>query len=297
MNANRLKAFLTVADKGSYTLAAEELFVSQSALSQQIKTLESELGAELFDHSVRRVVLTPAGNAFLPRARQMLQLEQDTMAELSFAGQKKSFYSVRVGCIYDQITQYWVDLYHLDPELEQKYKPIAERYPGRAELLQALRSGRIDICIQLENEMIQSYELEFIPLVTSREMCVSLYSNAVPDKESLCIEDLSPYWIAFHYPENYVIYEDELRRELTRRPGGARVINPSNFPDIQYGIPVLLMVPGVRLPKDKHRYARPLQWGEGIRVGFVIRRDCSPFVREYAETIRTIIAEKGSPWE
>ena len=59
-----LRGFEAVARRGSFTLAAEELFLTQSALSRQVKALEDALGAALFERAHRRVGLTPAGVAF-----------------------------------------------------------------------------------------------------------------------------------------------------------------------------------------------------------------------------------------
>lgn len=64
--------FLAVAEHGSFTKAAAALYVSQPALSQQIKLLEQSLGAPLFDRSGRQVHLTDAGQVFARHARQAL---------------------------------------------------------------------------------------------------------------------------------------------------------------------------------------------------------------------------------
>ncbi len=59
-----LRGFEAVARRGSFTLAAEELFLTQSALSRQVKALEEALGVPLFERRHRAVTLTPAGAAF-----------------------------------------------------------------------------------------------------------------------------------------------------------------------------------------------------------------------------------------
>lgn len=62
-NLHRLRLFLTVARLGSFTAAARELSIAQPAVSHQVKALEDELGAHLFDRRGRRIELTPAGRA------------------------------------------------------------------------------------------------------------------------------------------------------------------------------------------------------------------------------------------
>lgn len=73
MDLRQLNAFVAVVDHGSITAAAEALFVSQPAMSQTIRSLERELGADLFDRVGRSVRLTAAGRALLPGARQALR--------------------------------------------------------------------------------------------------------------------------------------------------------------------------------------------------------------------------------
>lgn len=82
----RLVVFRAVAEQQSFRKAAEELYLTQPAVSQQIKTLEEELGAQLFDRSGRRIRLTEAGRLLLDHARQscaLLERAGDEIAALS----------------------------------------------------------------------------------------------------------------------------------------------------------------------------------------------------------------------
>jgi DNA-binding MarR family transcriptional regulator len=69
MNLRQLHYLLAIADEGSFTRAAEHLLVAQPSLSQQIKSLERELGGPLLERLPKGVRLTAAGKAFLPEAR------------------------------------------------------------------------------------------------------------------------------------------------------------------------------------------------------------------------------------
>ena len=72
MELRHLRYFVVVAETLSFTEAARRLAISQPPLSQQIRDLELEIGTTLIMRSSRRVTLTPAGVAFLARARQIL---------------------------------------------------------------------------------------------------------------------------------------------------------------------------------------------------------------------------------
>ncbi len=72
MEIAALKAFVEVADHESFSEAAQTLFLTQPAVSKRVAQLETELGTRLFDRIGRRVSLTTAGNALLPRARRLI---------------------------------------------------------------------------------------------------------------------------------------------------------------------------------------------------------------------------------
>ncbi|SHO49889.1 LysR family transcriptional regulator [Desulfopila aestuarii] len=73
MDTNTLQAFLAVADRGSFSLAAEQLFLTQPAVSKRIATLEEELAVKLFERLGRRVLLTEAGRTLLPKAKHIMR--------------------------------------------------------------------------------------------------------------------------------------------------------------------------------------------------------------------------------
>ncbi len=77
MDISALQAFLAVAESGSFSRAAERIYLTQPAISKRIATLEKELDARLFDRIGRGIHLTPAGEALLTRARNVLKELED----------------------------------------------------------------------------------------------------------------------------------------------------------------------------------------------------------------------------
>ncbi len=72
MNLQQLRYAVALADARSFTKAAVNEYVVQSALSQQLRKLEDELGVTLFERTTRTVAPTPAGESLLPLMRQVL---------------------------------------------------------------------------------------------------------------------------------------------------------------------------------------------------------------------------------
>ncbi len=78
-----LRAFVTVVECGGFSQAAERLLRGQSAVSLQVKRLEDRLGVKLLDRNPRRVTLTPEGELLLDRARRILRLNDELVAQFS----------------------------------------------------------------------------------------------------------------------------------------------------------------------------------------------------------------------
>jgi DNA-binding transcriptional LysR family regulator len=79
MQLRQLEYFVAVAEQLSFTKAARQFYISQSAVTIQIRTLEEEMGVQLFSRTNRKVELTPAGRSFLEDAQAILRRTRDAM--------------------------------------------------------------------------------------------------------------------------------------------------------------------------------------------------------------------------
>jgi DNA-binding transcriptional LysR family regulator len=118
MELNELNAFVSVAETGSFSLAAERLYLTQPAVSKRIAALEEKLGTRLFDRLGRKTNLTEAGLHLLPRARGMLDEMNDIQRSLSnLSGMVKGTLSMG--------TSHHIGLHRLPPVL----RAFSEHYP------------------------------------------------------------------------------------------------------------------------------------------------------------------------
>lgn len=83
MDTQELRAFIAVADNGSFSRAAERLYLTQPAVSKRIAALEERLEQRLFDRINRRASLTESGRRLLPRARQIIAMVEETRHALT----------------------------------------------------------------------------------------------------------------------------------------------------------------------------------------------------------------------
>jgi DNA-binding transcriptional LysR family regulator len=135
--------FATVAEQQSFTRAAGKLRIAQPAISQQIRTLEEELGVKLLLRTKRSVRLTAAGQVFLREAKDILNRVEQSRAHARRAAQGATG-TLSIGCFG------WTASLFL-PELIHAYRT---RYPAvrialdeqlPREQLEALEAGRIDV--------------------------------------------------------------------------------------------------------------------------------------------------------
>jgi DNA-binding transcriptional LysR family regulator len=86
MELRQLRYFLAVAEEGNISRAAKRIFLTQPALSRQIKVLEDEIGQCLLERQAHSVRLTPVGEALLREARELLQHAEQVLERVRVAG-------------------------------------------------------------------------------------------------------------------------------------------------------------------------------------------------------------------
>lgn len=137
--------FLTIADSGSLTKAAEQLYVSQPSLSQYLKRLEASLGVELFDHKASPLKLTYTGERYYNYVKKVKQLDENVQKEFRDI-QEQSGGLLRLGVAFWRGACLLPDIF---PTFHKAYPGIhLELLEGRASQLEsALMNDKIDIAV------------------------------------------------------------------------------------------------------------------------------------------------------
>ncbi len=186
VSVKQLRAFVAVAETGSFAQACEQLNISQPALSMAVKNLEDEVGGSLFLRSTRSLSLSPEGSAFLPTAQRLLRDWSDAFTDLQrlYSLQQgkltiaamPSFASTRLPAVLATYRQQF-------PNID-----IAVRDIVMEELIEAVRAGRVELGVAFEPD--DSEGLEFEALFTDRFVAVLPEAHPLLARSRLRIKDL-----------------------------------------------------------------------------------------------------------
>jgi DNA-binding transcriptional LysR family regulator len=188
MEIRQLRAFIAIAESGTFTAGAERVHVTQAAVSMQIRQLENEVGAKLFIRAPRNVILTEAGEKMLERARHILREHDAALEEIAeLAGAKRGrlrIGSASAGVTADQLPRILKELRKGHPNAELSVTS------GTSEsLVQQLLAAELDIAfvsLPVEARGIQTERLNEDQLVAiasprhplARQKAVSAYALA-----------------------------------------------------------------------------------------------------------------------
>jgi LysR family transcriptional regulator, hydrogen peroxide-inducible genes activator len=187
MDFDQLRYFLRVAERQNFTRAAEDLEISQPALSRSIQKLEEELGQPVFERKARSLSLTDAGTLLKARARQVLTIIDDTKAEITDDGQRGR---VRIGAI-PTIAPYFL------PEVLRQFShefPLATlivQEQTTDALIKSCTQGEIDLAI-LALPVPAKY-LEVEELFEEELLLVLPPGHPLADKENIRLSDVESY--------------------------------------------------------------------------------------------------------
>jgi LysR family hydrogen peroxide-inducible transcriptional activator len=187
MELDQLRYFLRVAERQNFTRAAEDLQISQPALSRSIQKLEEELGQPVFERKTRSVSLTDAGILLQARAQQVLTILDDTRAEITDDGQSGR---LRVGAI-PTIAPYFLPevLRQFSTEFPNATLLVQENTTDA--LLKSCTQGEIDIAILALP--VSTRHLEVEELFEEELLLVLPLDHPLLEKQNLRLGDLEPY--------------------------------------------------------------------------------------------------------
>ena len=242
----QLRYAVAIAEEQSFTRAAQRCFVVQSALSRQIKSLESELGVRLFARTSRKVKVTPAGEAFVKQARLCLQAAERAKASAAAAhGQIRG--SLTIGVI-PTVTA--VDIAAVLGAFRRSYPEVGVhvRTGGSDEFLRRIAAGQLDVGVLGLAEGVTPRGVQTRELSQERLVAVLSEGHRLAGRRRLRLKDLAdepfvdfPEGSSGREQSDLAFDRARLRREVSLEVNTADLL--TGF--VRQGLGVALVAPSV----------------------------------------------------
>jgi DNA-binding transcriptional LysR family regulator len=190
MKLTQIEYFLAAAEKLNFTAAAKALFISQPALSKQIKLIEEELGVRLFNRSKRKVSLTEAGQSFKSNLEVILK-DLEKAVENAKLIDKKHGSTIRIGCFQGAAIDEFIYMISEQNKLRTPNIKLSFQRSGFREIREALMNDTVDIILTLDFEMPELYVFHAKTILTEKSALVYSEKSPLAKKELLSIDDFA----------------------------------------------------------------------------------------------------------
>lgn len=223
MDLRVLRSFVTVCRLGNITRAAEQLFISQPALTRQIKELEEELGCKLFYRNTRNLSLTENGFQFLVRAEEILSIVQIAKEELTEKNESLRGI-VRIGVVESRVMKFLSD--HVIAFRQQYPHVRFEIYSGDGDdLRRSVDENKMDIALLIEP--VESAKYQSIPIPIKERWGIVAPKNTFPaSKTSVTVNELTEF--PLFLPRRNIVL-DEIKTWLNIEDKDLNIIGYQNL--------------------------------------------------------------------
>lgn len=291
----QLETFLRVADAGSFNKAAEEAYITATAVIKQINLLEDSLGVKLFERTHRGLILTKAGKSLYQDAKYIIQYCKDSVTRAKNAMQEDNAV-IRIGTSpmtpAQLLMQIWPKIQEQCPDLKFQIVPY-ENTPENAREILANLGKNIDVVGGIFDETVLDLR-RCAGLELSREpfFCAVSIHHRLAAKDKLQIQDL--------YGENLLLihrdwshYVDQLRDDLWQNHPQIQIVdfdfyNTDIFNRCENSYDVLLAIPGWA---NVHPLLKviPVEWDYSIPYGLLHSPHPSESVKRFLLAAKSII--------
>lgn len=294
MYSHQLDTFICAADSGSFSKAAEAMYISSTAVMKQINLLERDLGVSLFTRTPRGLTLTNAGKSYYRDAKYMIQYAKDAQTRTQNAMQDNSNV-IRIGTSlmtpHQFLMELWPQIHALRPELKFQIVNF-ENTPENAREILGHLGQNIDIVAGIFDETMlnlrgcTAFELTRQPLCCA----VSIY-HPLAQKDRLAVEDLYGQDLML-MKRDWSKYVDQLRDELWRDHPQIHIVdfsfyNVDVFNQCENNNAVLMAVP---IWQSVHPLLKiiPVEWQHSIPFGLLHSPEPSPTVLNFLRTVTQV---------
>lgn len=295
MTLQQLRYVVTVAEKGTISDAAKELFISQPSLTSAIKELENEMQITIFNRTNKGIIVSNAGDEFLSYARQVL--EQANLLEEKFLNVKKQsprfsvsaqHYSFAVNAFVDVIREFGGNQYDFTLRETQTYEIIEDVSKLKSEIGILYTSSKNEEVIM---KLIKQNNLEFEELFVAKPHVFISSRHPLSEKEGISLDELEGYpYLSFEQGEYNSFYFSEEILSTIDRNKNIKVRDRATLFNLAIGLNGYTVSTGV-ISKElngENIIARPLLVEEYMRVGTIRQKNMphSRYGKAYMEALK-----------
>lgn len=300
MTLQQLKYIVTVADKGTISSAAKELFISQPSLTNAIKELEEEMQITIFNRTNKGIIVSNEGNEFLAYARQVL--EQFNLLEEKFLNVKKQsprfsvstqHYSFAVNAFVDVIREFGGNNYDFTIRETQTYEIIDDVSRLKSEIGILYTSSKNEEVIM---KIIKQNGLVFEKLFIAKPHVFISSKHPLAKLDIITLEDLEEYpYLSFEQGDyNSFYFSEEVLSTLDRNKN-IKVRDRATLFNLAIGLNGYTVSSGV-ISKElngENIIARPLKVDEHMCIGTIVQKNMSlsRYGKAYMEFLKNHVSD------
>lgn len=300
MTLQQLKYVVTVADKGTISDAAKELFISQPSLTSAVKELENEMQITIFNRTNKGIIVSNAGDEFLAYARQVL--EQANLLEEKFLNVKKQsprfsvsaqHYSFAVNAFVDVIREFGGNQYDFTLRETQTYEIIEDVSRLKSEIGILYTSSKNGEVIM---KLIRQNSLEFEELFMAKPHVFISSKHPLAQREIITLEELEEYpYLSFEQGDYNSFYFSEEILSTIDRNKNIKVRDRATLFNLAIGLNGYTVSTGV-ISKElngENIIAKPLMVDEYMRVGIITQKNMplSRYGKAYIDALKKHVIE------
>ena len=299
MDIQNLQTFLAVAKLGSFTKAAEQNFISATAVMKQINKLESELGCTLLERSSAGIRLKPEGEVFLTYAQQLIELAHQ--AYLACHATTNHVFTLRLGTSLLHPSRPFLSIWnrikgHL-PQYSLTIVPLPSDLVTQNREYEALGKS-CNILIGTFDQATTHTLVDAIPLGSYRFSIAVRSDNPLAEKESLAIKDLESQHLLM-VPRGISHKNDLLRDRMEKELSHCQILEtPGRYSLDTFNAAIDKNAALINLTpwEDIHPglVSIPLQTDITVDYGILAAKNAPSQVKEFLSTIRyQILTQMG----
>lgn len=291
----QLETFLRVADAGSFNKAAEEIFITPTAIIKQINLLEASLDVKLFERTHRGLILTKAGKSLYQDTKYIIQYCRESVVRAKNAMQEDTNV-IRIGTSpmtpAQLLMQFWPKIQEQCPGMKFQVIPY-ENTPENAREILANLGKNIDVIGGIfDDTMLDLRRCAGLELSRETFCCAVSIHHRLAVKDKLQIQDL--------YGENLLLmhrgwsrYVDRLRDDIWQNHGQIHIVdfdfyNMDIFNRCENSYDVLLAIPGWA---NVHPLLKVIsvEWEHSIPYGLLHSPQPSEIVKRFLAATQSIV--------